>query len=66
MPGAFISPIARPSLRLKLEATPAGHQYLARFAAREDGPKPSIEPFPFGSHRTLAEVEAQNGVAACS
>ncbi len=64
MSGAFISPIARPSLRLKLEVTPAGHQYLARFAARENGPKPSTEPFPFASHRTLAEVDARIGGVA--
>jgi hypothetical protein len=66
MRAAFLSPIARPALRLKLDVTPAGHQYLAQFAERTNGLKPSAEPFPFASHRTLAEVEAQSGVAAWS
>lgn len=64
MPGSFLSPIARPSLRLKLEVTPACHQYLAGFAKRVNGPKPCTNEFPFRGHRTLAEVDAQQGGAA--
>ncbi|MGV3511861.1 MAG: hypothetical protein ACO1OX_07630 [Novosphingobium sp.] len=66
MPDAprFLRPGARPFGRRPIVIEQAGLDYLARFAARENGPKPSTEPFPFASHRTLAQAATQNGGAA--
>lgn len=60
----FLRPGARPFGRRPIVIEQMGLDYLASLAARTNGPKPSSEPFPITSHRTLAEADAQNGGAA--
>lgn len=60
----FLRPGARPFGRRQIVIEQPGLDYLARFAASENAPQSSSEPFPFTSHRTLAEVDAQKGGAA--